>query len=189
MRLTIKLMTIHAPHLMHQGLPAIRRNAIAKPLRGVFGVEHPRGGQQEGIDHPDVVELAAVHQTATAAAYAVTFDRIYAALGAMVAGKIKIALKLLKDGRLLRQNRSLAFVPGKAEPSAARFDRLAEVCARKQQRDRATLPAPLPFEAGTRAKVPRFDAGVVQALAGDDVSTGFPDGSVPTFMAGFVEPA
>ena len=91
--------------------------------------------------YPVAAELKTVHQAATALAGIgpVTFERIDAALGDMAAGKIKIGLKLLKDGCLLRQNRALAFLSGKAEASAALFDELAEVYARKQERDRAAL--------------------------------------------------
>ncbi|WP_304360377.1 RecQ family ATP-dependent DNA helicase, partial [Collimonas fungivorans] len=43
-------MTKHDPRLMHQGLRAIRRNAIAKLLRSIFGVDRLRDGQQRVID-------------------------------------------------------------------------------------------------------------------------------------------
>jgi ATP-dependent DNA helicase RecQ len=216
-----------------------------KRLQQFFLVKH----------YPDAVELKAVYEAVTALAGSgtVTFDRIDAALDDIAAGKIKIALKLLKDGCLLRQNRSLAFVPGKAEPAEALFDELAQVYAQKQERDREALeqmvsyavsgfcrwkvmldyfgddvpgfeqccrcdnclnppaalaaieaieirddefdrepapeaPAPL-FEIGARVKVPKYDEGVVQSIAGDQVTIGFPDDSVRTFMADFVEPA
>jgi ATP-dependent DNA helicase RecQ len=216
-----------------------------KRLQQFFLVKH----------YPDAVELKAVHDAvaALAADGAVTFDRIDAALEDIAASKIKISLKLLKDGCLLRQNRSLAFVPGKAEPAAALFDELAHVYAQKQERDREALEqmvsyavsgfcrwkvmldyfgddvpgfeqccrcdnclnppaalaaieaieirddefdrepaaettAPL-FEVGARVKVPKYDEGVVQSIAGDQVTIGFPDDSVRTFMADFVEPA
>ena len=218
-----------------------------KRLQQFFLVKH----------YPDAVELRAVHETVTALAKegngAVTFDRIHAAVDQIAPGKIKIALKLLKDGGLLRQNRSLAFVPGKAEPTAALFDELAQVYAQKQERDRAALeqmvayavsgfcrwkvmldyfgddvpgfeqccrcdncsnpPAALAaieatairddefdrepvaqaspplFDVGAKVKVPKYDEGVVQSVAGDQVRIGFPDDSVRTFMADFVEPA
>lgn len=43
-------MTRHDPKLMHRGLLAVRRNAIRKLLRSVFGIEHLRDGQQRVID-------------------------------------------------------------------------------------------------------------------------------------------
>jgi len=222
--------------------------------------------------YPGAGELKTVYQAVMALATAscsscssapVTFERIDAALGDTAAGKTKIALKLREDGRLLRQNRALAFVTGKAEPGATLFDELAGVYARKQERDREALeqmvshavsgfcrwklmpayfgddvlgfeqccrcdncvnqPAALKtidaidaidaidirddefgrenaappetpalslsFGAGARVKVPKYDAGVVQSIAGDQVTIGFPDDSVRIFMAGFVVPA
>jgi ATP-dependent DNA helicase RecQ len=202
--------------------------------------------------YPAADELKAVYEAVRELSDAgpVPFDRIDEAVEAIAASKIKICLKLLKDGCLLRQNRSLAFVLAKAEPTAALFDELAHVYARKQERDREALeqmvsyavsgfcrwkvlldyfgddvpgfekccrcdnclnppaalevmeihddefdrePAAEPeaplFEVGARVKVPKFDAGVVQSIAGDQVTIEFPDASVRTFMADFVEPA
>ena len=218
-----------------------------KRLQQFFLVKH----------YPDAVELMAVHEAVAALAKEgnglVTFDRIHAAVDQIAPGKIKIALKLLKDGGLLRQNRSLAFLPVKAEPTAALFGELAQVYAQKRERDRAALeqmmayavsgfcrwklmldyfgddvpgfeqccrcdncsnpPAALAaieaieirddefyrepvaevtapaFEVGARVKVPKYDEGVVQATAGNQVTIGFPDDSVRTFIADFVEPA
>ncbi len=91
--------------------------------------------------YPDAVELKAIYEAVKelAAERPVTFDRIDEAVDEIAASKIKICLKLLKDGCLLRQNRSLCFVLAKAEPSAALFDELAHVYARKQERDREAL--------------------------------------------------
>ncbi len=202
--------------------------------------------------YPTAAELKAVYEAARelAASAPVSFDRIDAAVDELGSSKIRICLKLLKDGCLLRQNRSLAFVLAKAEPRAALFDELAHVYAQKQERDREALeqmvsyavsgfcrwkvlldyfgdtvpgfekccrcdnclqppvaladieirddefdrePAAEPeaplFEIGARVKVPKFNAGVVQSVAGDQVTIEFPDGSVRTFMADFVEPA
>lgn len=202
--------------------------------------------------YPTAAELKTVYEAARElmASGPVTFDRIDEAVDELGSSKIKICLKLLKDGCLLRQNRSLAFVLAKAEPRAALFDELAHVYAQKQERDREALEqmvsyavsgfcrwkvlldyfgdtvpgfekccrcdncmkpaveladieirddefdrepavepeAPL-FEVGARVKVPKFDAGVVQSVAGDQVTIEFPDESVRTFMADFVEPA
>ena len=54
-------------------------------------------------------------------------------------GKLKICLKLLKDGRLLRQNRKLAYLLTPAAPAPGMFERLAQVYVEKQERDRAAL--------------------------------------------------
>jgi ATP-dependent DNA helicase RecQ len=67
------------------------------------------------------------------------FASIAAAIGDFPAPRLKVCLKLLKDGKLLRQNRQLAYLPTTAVPSAALFDKLAQVYARKQERDRESL--------------------------------------------------
>jgi ATP-dependent DNA helicase RecQ len=69
----------------------------------------------------------------------VTFERIDAAVEEIASSKLKICLKLLKDGRLLRQNRALAYVLGKAEPTGALFGDLAQIYETKQERDREAL--------------------------------------------------
>jgi ATP-dependent DNA helicase RecQ len=213
-----------------------------KRLQQFFLVKH----------YPDAAGLKAVYQAAKdlMGAGPVRFDRLDAALDEFGAGKIKICLKLLKDGCLLRQDRSLAFVLARAEPTQALFDELAQVYAQKQERDRAALeqmvsyavsgfcrwkvlldyfadavpgfekccrcdncqkpalalaqidirddefdrapeaePAAPQFDIGAGVKVPKYDEGVVQSVAGDQVTIEFPDESVRTFMADFVEPA
>jgi ATP-dependent DNA helicase RecQ len=45
------------------------------------------------------------------------------------------------------------------------------------------------FDVGARVKVPKYDEGVVVAVAGDQVTIEFPDKEKRTFVAGFVEPA
>ena len=52
---------------------------------------------------------------------------------------LQICVKLLRDGKLLRQNRRLAFQLGKGEASVAQFELLAQVYVEKQERDRETL--------------------------------------------------
>jgi ATP-dependent DNA helicase RecQ len=167
--------------------------------------------------------------------------------------KLKVCLKLLKDGKLLRQNRKLEYVLTNAEPRAKVFEGLAEVYVQKQERDREALeqmvgyavsgfcrwkllldyfgdehpgfekccrcdnclnppaltltedieirddefdrepepaePAGPVFAVGARVKVPRYDEGVVVAVAGDHVTIEFPDQEKRSFLAGFVEPA
>jgi ATP-dependent DNA helicase RecQ len=180
----------------------------------------------------------------------VTFERIDAAVEEIPSSKLKICLKLLKDGRLLRQNRALAYVLGKAEPTGALFGDLAQIYETKQERDREALeqmvsyavsgfcrwkvlldyfgddvpgfekccrcdncinppaalelpeirddefdleleaPTPPPlFDIGARVRVPKYDVGVVQAVAGEEITIEFPDQSTRTFMAEFVAPA
>jgi ATP-dependent DNA helicase RecQ len=203
--------------------------------------------------YPSALELKAVYEAVKelAGAGPVRFDRIRHALGETAAGKIKVCLKLLKDGCLLRQNRALCYLLAKAAPTAALFHELAQVYAQKQQRDREALeqmvayavsgfcrwkvlidyfgdplpgfekcgrcdnclnplavmeqlpeirddeferapdtePAAPPFEVGARVRVPKFDVGTVQSVAGDQVTIEFPDHSSRTFMADFVAPA
>ncbi len=43
-------MTTHNPSLMNNGVRAVRRNAIGKLLRTVFGIERLRDGQRDVID-------------------------------------------------------------------------------------------------------------------------------------------
>ncbi len=68
-----------------------------------------------------------------------TFDELKALLENLHASKLQVCLKMLKDGRLLRQNRKLAYLakPG-AVPSGV-FEQLAHVYVDKQERDRASL--------------------------------------------------
>jgi len=57
--------------------------------------------------------------------------------------KLKVCLKLLKDGKLLKQNRRLQYLPATpdhaAAPKMAQCEQLAQVYADKQQRDHAAL--------------------------------------------------
>jgi ATP-dependent DNA helicase RecQ len=178
-----------------------------------------------------------------------TYDTIDEAIGELPSGKLKVCLKLLKDGKLLRQNRKLEYLLGPAEPRAALFEQLADVYAQKQERDREALeqmvsyavsgycrwkvlldyfndevegfeqccrcdnclnppqvadieirddeferadgaedPGPR-FETGAAVRVPKFDAGTVVGVAGDQVTIAFPDQSTRTFLADFVSPA
>jgi ATP-dependent DNA helicase RecQ len=51
----------------------------------------------------------------------------------------KVCLKLLKDAKLLRQNRKLAYLPGSATVSDKLFAAMAEVYRQKQERDKEAL--------------------------------------------------
>ena len=203
--------------------------------------------------YPTAKELVAVYRTVgeLAETGSVNFARIDEAVEEVASSKLKICLKLLKDGGLLKQNRALDFVPGKAEPNAELFDELADVYAHKQERDREALeqmvsyavsgfcrwrvlldyfsdevtdfercckcdncinppaaqvalepirddefdrePATAPlvplFDVGASVRVPKYEVGVVQSVAGDQVTIVFPDQVARTFMADFVTPA
>ncbi|HEX9172213.1 MAG TPA: ATP-dependent DNA helicase RecQ [Telluria sp.] len=202
--------------------------------------------------YPDAAELRSVYEAAQALAAEgeVTTERIEEKMGDLHAAKIKVCLKLLKDGKLLRQNRKLEYVITGIAATTQMFEALAAVYIQKQDRDRHALeqmvhyavsatcrwktlldyfgdqvegfekcckcdnclnpivlteeieirddefarePEPEPegpqFQPGARVKVPRYDEGVVLAMAGNQVTIEFPDGEVRTFMVDFVQPA
>ncbi|MGZ3184356.1 MAG: RecQ family ATP-dependent DNA helicase [Telluria sp.] len=163
--------------------------------------------------------------------------------------QLKVVLKLLKDAKLLRQNRKLEYQATNAQPKAALFEELAQTYVDKQERDKEALeamvsyavsafcrwkllvdyfgdempgdgrcghcdnclhppalqvdlsdfvpaldeepePAPEPvFEVGRRVTVPKFGAGTVTAVAGDQVTIELEGEGTRTFMAEFVKPA
>jgi ATP-dependent DNA helicase RecQ len=204
--------------------------------------------------YPSANDLRAVYEAVRelAADGAVTTERVEQTVSEHEA-ILKACLKLLKDGKLLRQNRKLEYLVTATEPKAALFDGLAEVYVRKQERDREALeqmvgyalsgfcrwkllldyfgdevpgfekccrcdnclnppalaltedieirddefdrepgehePTAPAYEVGARVKVPKYDAGVVTAVAGDQVTIAFPDQEQRTFLASFVEPA
>jgi ATP-dependent DNA helicase RecQ len=202
--------------------------------------------------YPSAGELKTVYQAAheLAAESNVRFEQIDDALDAIPGSKLKVCLKLLKDARLLRQNRKLEYLLTAVKSSAALYQQMAHVYAHKQERDREALeqmvgyavsgycrwkllldyfgdqvpgfekccrcdnclnplaameaieihddeferePEPQPigplFEVGARVKVPKFDVGTVQGVAGDQVTIEFPDRSTRTFLADYVAPA
>ncbi|CAN7270193.1 RecQ family ATP-dependent DNA helicase [Massilia sp. LjRoot122] len=69
----------------------------------------------------------------------VTGERLETALEEAGEAKLKVCLKLLKDGKLLRQNRKLEYVPTNKEPDPEVFGELAEVYVQKAERDREAL--------------------------------------------------
>jgi ATP-dependent DNA helicase RecQ len=91
--------------------------------------------------YPDANDLKALSDTARQLAEhgPVSFQRLAEALGHVAAGKLKVALKLLKDARLLRQNRRLAYLPTSTVPTPALLARMASMYAHKMARDRAAL--------------------------------------------------
>ena len=203
--------------------------------------------------YPTAQELVATYKTVGELIEdgAVTFERLDEAIEDIPRQKLKICVKLLKDGCLLKQNRALHFVLAKAEPTAELFDELAEVYASKQERDRESLedmvdyavsgycrwkvlldyfadevegfekcckcdncrnppatsvamepirddefdrspasPAIAPlFDIGAAVRVPKYEQGVVQSVAGEEITIVFPDQVERTFMANFVTPA
>ena len=92
-------------------------------------------------NYPDADELKTVYHAVRELAQdgAANTAAIGDALDALPAARLKACLKLLKDGKLLRQDRKLAYAPTAAKPRAALFEELAAVYARKQERDREAL--------------------------------------------------
>jgi ATP-dependent DNA helicase RecQ len=204
--------------------------------------------------YPTSNEIRTVYEAVRTAAEAgaVTIERLEDAVGEHEA-KLKVCLKLLKDGKLLRQNRKLEYIVTNVQPKAEVFEGLAEVYVQKQERDREALeqmvgyavsgfcrwkllldyfgdehpgfekccrcdnclnppalalteeieirddefdrepepqaPAGPAFEVGARVRVPKYDEGVVVAVAGDQVTIEFADQEKRSFLADFVEPA
>jgi len=91
--------------------------------------------------YPDAAEIRSVYEAAKELAQdgPVTSERIEDKLGDLNEAKVKVCLKLLKDGKLARQNRKLEFVLTHLEPKAATFAQLAEVYVQKQEHDREAL--------------------------------------------------
>ena len=91
--------------------------------------------------YPDVPELAMVYETVRELAQAgpVTFAQVDALAEEYATSKLKICMKMLKDGKLLKQNRKLAFtLTGKA-PDTAVLQELADIYALKQEHDKESL--------------------------------------------------
>ncbi|MEH6438095.1 RecQ family ATP-dependent DNA helicase [Massilia sp. DD77] len=91
--------------------------------------------------YPSAAELRAIYEAvrALAADGPVTADRIETQLDEISEANIKVCLKLLKDGKLLRQNRKLEYAATTTEPRSGSFDGLAQVYVQKQERDREAL--------------------------------------------------
>ncbi len=212
-----------------------------KRLQQFFLVKH----------YPDAAEIRSVYDAACELAEEgpVTTARIEDKLIDLNEAKIKVCLKLLKDGKLVRQNRKLEFVVSATEPRPAHFEALAAIYVQKQNHDHDALekmvgyavsgycrwkllldyfgdevegfekccrcdncqnppsmnlddieirddefdhtPEPEPtgphFEVGMQVTVPKYGAGVVSSVAGDQIGIDFPDGEHKSFMADFVK--
>ncbi|MBC7453378.1 MAG: ATP-dependent DNA helicase RecQ [Massilia sp.] len=68
-----------------------------------------------------------------------TSGDIAKAISELASTQLKVCLKLLKDAKLLRQNRKLEYQLTATEPRPGIFDQLAVVYASKQERDRESL--------------------------------------------------
>jgi ATP-dependent DNA helicase RecQ len=92
--------------------------------------------------YPSAEELRAVYETvhelltsSPALSYAAVRERLHE----MPESRLKLGLSLLKQGRLLRQDRKLAYLLGRSKAEPARFAALAHDYVEKQERDRAAL--------------------------------------------------
>ncbi|MDQ2818894.1 MAG: ATP-dependent DNA helicase [Pseudomonadota bacterium] len=91
--------------------------------------------------YPQVPELAMVYETVRELAEngAVTFDQVDALAAEFATSKLKICMKMLKDGGLIKQNRKLEYaLTGKA-PEVEVLQELADVYALKQEHDKESL--------------------------------------------------
>lgn len=91
--------------------------------------------------YPEVPELAMVYETVRELAESgpVTFGQVDALAAEFATSKLKICMKMLKDGKLVKQNRKLEFaLTGKA-PDTAVLQELADVYALKQEHDKESL--------------------------------------------------
>jgi ATP-dependent DNA helicase RecQ len=91
--------------------------------------------------YPGAEELKTIHEAVRSLAEEgpVSVARIEAMLEDVAEANIKVCLKLLKDGKLLRQNRKLEYLPTSREAKADSFAALAQVYVLKQERDRVAL--------------------------------------------------
>jgi len=91
--------------------------------------------------YPDAQELQLVHDTVRTLHEdgPVTGRRLEQALEDIAESNIKVCLKLLKDAKLVRQNRKLEYLPSASEPRPGVYARLAQVYVQKQERDKDAL--------------------------------------------------
>jgi len=91
--------------------------------------------------YPTADEIRAVYEAVHALTEneTATPDRVDDVAGELAGPHLKVCLKLLKDAKLLRQNRKLAYLPGSASPEDKLFAAMAEVYRQKQERDKEAL--------------------------------------------------
>jgi ATP-dependent DNA helicase RecQ len=91
--------------------------------------------------YPSAEELKAVYEAAAAIEKpSFTEADLKPRLEQIAASQLKICLKMLKDGKLLKRDRKLAYSLAKGEaPKAARFEQMAQVYVNKHEADREGL--------------------------------------------------
>jgi len=92
--------------------------------------------------YPTAAELAAIVAAAQELPATFRADALQSALPELSAGHLKVCLKLLKDGKLLRQDRKLGYSlkpPSARAAKAPTYAQLAQVYVDKQERDKHAL--------------------------------------------------
>ena len=92
--------------------------------------------------YPTAAELAAIVAAAQDLPATFRADALQSALPELSAGHLKVCLKLLKDGKLLRQDRKLGYSlkpPSARAAKAPTYAQLAQVYVDKQERDKHAL--------------------------------------------------
>lgn len=102
-----------------------------KRIQQFFLIKHYPSAQELQLVHATVRGL---HQDGP-----VTGERLDAALEDIADANLKVCLKLLKDAKLVRQNRKLEYVPSNIEPTPDTFAALAEVYVQKHEHDKEAL--------------------------------------------------
>jgi len=91
--------------------------------------------------YPTADEIRAVYEAVRELAEneGATPERIEDAAGELSGPNLKVCLKLLKDAKLLRQSRKLAYNVTAQEPKASLFEAMAAVYRQKQEHDKEAL--------------------------------------------------
>jgi ATP-dependent DNA helicase RecQ len=102
-----------------------------KRVQQFFLVKHYPGAEEIRAVYDSVRELAETE--------AATPERVEDVAGDLSGPNLKVCLKLLKDAKLLRQSRKLAYNVTAQEPKASLFEAMAAVYRQKQEHDRCAL--------------------------------------------------
>jgi len=102
-----------------------------KRIQQFFLIKHYPSADEIRAVYDAVRKLAEV-ETATPA-------RVEESAGDLAGPFLKVSLKLLKDARLLRQNRKLAWSVGSTEPKPNLFEAMAEVYRQRQEHEKEAL--------------------------------------------------
>jgi ATP-dependent DNA helicase RecQ len=91
--------------------------------------------------YPTAEEIRAVYEAVRELAdkEPATPDRVDEAAGDLAGGHLTVCLKLLKDAKLLRQSRKLAYNVTAQEPKQSLFEAMAAVYRQKQEHDKEAL--------------------------------------------------